>query len=105
MNQILRDKTTTGTGDILFTGRTLKDHTVEITWTGASPTAMTVILKGSIEGGTMFDIATYALVAGDLTAKKAMFHVASKPLDYAQIDISVLTGGSPSIQGFYSGTP
>lgn len=104
MSQILRDKTSAGTGDILFLGRIYEDHTVEINWTGTDPTAMTVVLMGRIsENGSMIDIATYALTAGDLSAKKAMFHVASKPLRDVQLDIRVLTGGAASIQGFYAG--
>lgn len=91
----------TGASPSLFLHEKCKDHTVEVDWANGNGTvtAMTVKLQGSAEGrGTTdsdanwFDLDTYALVAADLAAFNAMFHLINKVIQRVRVNITTLTG-------------
>lgn len=103
MAQLLKDKTAVGASAPLFLGNPAKDHTVEVRFGSTeSPTAVTIDLEGSLGGSDFFQLATYSFTAGDLAAKKAMFHVVNKPVDHVRLNLTTLTGVA-TIQGHYEG--
>lgn len=100
--KLLSAVTTTGAGSSWPLRNGVQEHTVQAVITGA-PTAVTVALEASLDGGTSWNaIGTYAFVAGDLTAGFAMFHVVNKPAELVRLNLTVLTGGtSPTVTGYY----
>lgn len=78
-----------------------KDHTVEVNYTdaGGAITAMTIVLQASAQNmdtpdasATWYDLQAYVLTAGDIAAKKAMFHVVNKPVERVRLNLTVATG-------------
>lgn len=93
--------TTTGASEALTFRKIVKDHTVQMTTTGA-PTAVTVDLEGSLDGTTFEQLATHDFTGAEITAQSAMFHVVDKPVRYIRTNITTLTGGtSPTVTVLY----
>ena len=67
-----------------------KSFTVEVTASGA-PTAVTMDLEGSIDGTNFGQLAQHVLVAGELTAKLAIFHVINKPVYFVRANMTTFT--------------
>src|SRR3990167_2045677 len=102
MAKLLNDKTAVGAGSHLFVDGA-KDHTVEARFGSTeTPTAVTIDLEGSVGGGDFFLLASYVFSAGDLTAKKAMFHVVNKPVEHVRLNLTTLTRKT-TIQGHSTG--
>jgi hypothetical protein len=74
----------------------MQDHVYSVSMTdaNASITVLTVALEGSIDGATWFIIegSQFTLTAGELTAKQAMFHVLSRPVNFIRGKVVTLTG-------------
>lgn len=70
-----------------------KDHTVFCNYTnvGGSATAVIVNVDGSIDNDNFVQVATHTFTAGELTARKAMFHVLEKPISAVLGNISSIT--------------
>ena len=89
---------TTGTSDTITLNGLFEDFTVECFYVdaNASISAVTVVLQGAIDTnkrlGQWHDLATHEFVAGEITGKKAMFHVLSKPVTRVRFNLSTLTG-------------
>lgn len=99
----LNKVTTTGAGEPLTFTKLWKDHTVQVTTTGA-PTAVTIDLEGSLDNATFFVLASHVFTAGELTDSKAMFHVIDKVVRNVRLNLSTLTGGSsPTVTALYEG--
>lgn len=87
----------TGEGGALSQQRLISDSSYTIGITGA-PSAVTVDIEGSFDGETFFQIAQHVMTAGELTATKAMFHIAGKPVMFIRANLTTLTGGtSPTV--------
>lgn len=100
---LLNAVTSTGASDVLIHSVPVKNHTLQVTITGA-PTAVSVALLGSLDKSTYVLIATHAFAAGELTATKAMFFDIDKPMPYIKADLTVLTGGTaPTVTVKYVG--
>lgn len=67
-----------------------KSFTVDVTAT-AAPTAVTIDLEGSIDNVSFHQLAQHVLTAGELTAKKAMFHVINKPVNFVKGNMTTFT--------------
>ncbi len=72
--------------------RTSKDHTLTAHLDGGTVTACTIDILGSIDGNSFFTVASHVFIAGEITAKKAMFHILDKPLRQLKAKAAVLTG-------------
>jgi len=57
-------------------------------------TAVTVALEGSLDGTTYAALASHALVAAEISAEAAIFHVIDKPVRYVRANLTTLTGGT-----------
>lgn len=80
-----------------------RHHTVEIEVTGA-PTAVTLSLEGSLTKNGFESLADHILTAEELTAGRAMFHVADKTVRAVRLNLLLLTGGTaPTITAHYEG--
>lgn len=102
MSQLIKDKTAIGASAPLLVNMA-KDHTVEVAFgQGETPSAVTVDLEGAIREGVYYTLQSYSFSAGDLTAKRAMFHVVNKPVNFVRLNLVTLTGVG-TIQGFYEG--
>ena len=65
--------------------------TVELTTT-AAPTAVVADLEGSIDGGSTFhQLVRHTMTAGELTAKKALFHSIEKGVTDVQVNLITFT--------------
>ncbi len=65
--------------------------TIEVQTTAAS-TAVVIDWEGSIDGGTTFhQLATKTFSAGELTAKKALFHVVQKGVTNVRANLITFT--------------
>ena len=90
----------TGTSDTIELKGVYEDFTVECFYVdaNASISAATIVLQGAIDTdkrlGQWHDLATHAFTAGEITAKKAMFHVISKPVTRVRFNLSTLTGAA-----------
>jgi len=92
----------TGTSPTWTLNRTPRNHTIQITITGA-PTAVTVDLEGSLDGTTWVSLASHVMSAAELTAAKALFHVGNKPTRRVRINLKTLTAGSsPTVTVIYT---
>lgn len=69
------------------------NQTYQATITG-TPTAVTVVIEGSLDGTNYTAINTHAFTAGELTATFAMFSVIDNPVSYIRANVTVLTGGT-----------
>ena len=87
----------TGAGGAHSQQRLISDSSYTVNITGA-PSAVTVDIEGSFDGETFFQIAQHAMTAGELTATKAMFHIAGKPVMFIRVNLTTLTAGtSPTV--------
>lgn len=81
----------------------VKEHTVQATFTG-DPTAVTILLEGSLDEQTWYQLAVHNAIGDDLTNQQTMFHVTSKLVNAIRINLSTLTGGtSPTVTALYDG--
>lgn len=83
------------TSDLCYVGRILINNNTG-DWTAntddltdASDITTATFLS---QTSSFYDLSTYALAAGDITAQRAMFHVTDKHVDYARVFLSALTG-------------
>lgn len=83
------------TSDLCYVGRILINNNTGA-WTAntddltdASDITTATFLS---QTSSFYDLSTYALAAGDITAQRAMFHVTDKHVDYARVFLSALTG-------------
>jgi len=90
---ILDAATATGAGSALKVSPFNTTHSYAATITGA-PTAVTVVLEGSLDGTTWFTLGTHAFSAGELTATAAYVVVAAMPVESVRANLTVLTGGT-----------
>ncbi len=101
--KLLDAATTTGASTTWAVRMKPRNHTVQFTITGA-PTAVTVDLEGSLDDITWISLASHIATAGELTAAAAMFHVVDKPIRYARVNLTTLTGGAaPTVTVLYEG--
>ena len=90
----------TGTSDTIELKGVYEDFTVECFYVdaNASISAATIVLQGAIDTdkrlGQWHDMATHIFTAGEITNKKAMFHVLSKPVTRVRFNLSTLTGAA-----------
>ena len=88
----------TGTSDTIYLDGLYEDFTVEGFYVdaNASISAVTLVLQGAIDTDTRLgqwhDLATHVFTAGEITGKKAMYHVISKPVTRVRFNLSTLTG-------------
>ena len=81
----------------------VKEHTVQATFTG-DPTAVSIILEGSLDEQTWYQLAIHNTLGDDLVNQQTMFHVTSKLVNAVRINLSTLTGGSsPTVTALYEG--
>ena len=81
----------------------VKEHTVQATFTG-DPTAVSIILEGSLDEQTWYQLAIHNALGDDLVNQQTMFHVTSKLVNAVRINLSTLTGGSsPTVTALYEG--
>ncbi|MBL4700516.1 MAG: hypothetical protein JKX85_04585 [Phycisphaeraceae bacterium] len=100
---LLNAVTSTGASDVLEHSVPVRNHTLQVTITGA-PSAVSVALLGSLDNSTFVLITTHAFDAGELTATKAMFFDVDKPMPYIKADLTVLTAGTaPTVTVKYVG--
>lgn len=93
----------TGAGPSWRVQMGVREHTVAMVSTG-SPTVVTVLLEGSLDGITWYVLAEHNWISAELSASKAMFHVTSKLVTYVRLNLDTLTAGtSPTITGKYEG--
>lgn len=91
--RLVTSATGTTTGSSTEVKRVSKAITVacDFSNSGGSCTALTIALQGSIDGANFYELAEHAFTAGELTALKAMFHVANKPIKFVKGQIKTLT--------------
>jgi len=94
--KLLEDVSAVGAGNPHSKHKYISDTTYQVVGTGTL-TAVTVDIEGSIDGETYFQIGQHVLTAGQLTAKKAMFHIAGKPVKSWLANITTLNGTNPVI--------
>lgn len=81
------------------------NHSVQFFWTnaGGSVTALDVDLEGSLDGTNWSVLASHAATAGEITAKKGMFHVLSKPVTYVRVVADITDSGTTTYSVVYEG--
>ncbi len=100
---LLNAVTSTGASDALVHSVPVKNHTLQVTITGA-PSAVKVALEGSIDNITFVKITEHTFSAGELTATKAMFFNIDKPFPYVKANLTTLTAGTnPTVTVKYVG--
>ncbi len=100
---LLNAVTSTGASTVLIHSVPVKNHTLQVTITGA-PSAVKVALLGSIDNITFVQITEHTFSAGELTATKAMFFNVDKPFPYVKADLTTLTAGTnPTVTVKYVG--
>lgn len=103
VNPFLDAKTSTGTGTLVKTNRTL-DHTMEVWFSnsGGSTTALVVDLEGSVDGSRWFNIGTLTFLSADLTAESAMITIVDTLVNVVRPNITTLTDtGTTTISANY----
>lgn len=99
--KLLAAVTATGVSSSLNFRAGVRDHAIQATTTGA-PTAVTVVLEGSLDGETYFTLDSHAFSAGEITAQAAYWNVSSQLTHFVRLNLSTLTGGtSPTVTGLY----
>ena len=100
---LLNAVTSTGAGPAKDLSRLIDKHVIQVDITGG-PSAVTVVLEGSIDGNDFGVVGTHAFTAGDLTNTTAIFFDTDNPLLHVRVNLTVLTGGStPSVTAIYEG--
>ena len=101
--RLLNAVTSTGAGSSWPLRMGVKEHTVQATFTG-NPTAVSIILEGSLDEQTWYQLAVHNALGDDITNQQTMFHVTSKLVNAVRINLSTLTGGSsPTVTALYEG--
>lgn len=92
----------TGTGVSTRTANGLaSDQSVQVNITGG-PTAVTVVIEGSLDGVNWEAIGTIAFSAGELAQGFAFLSIVGKPRDHIRHNLTVLTGGSsPTVTSYH----
>lgn len=100
-HKLLNAVSTIGASESVHLDKPTKDHTVEVSYTdvGGAITVLTIVLQASAQNkntsdalASWYDLQTYTFTAGDITAKKAMFHVVNKPVERIRVNLTVATG-------------
>lgn len=100
---LLAAVTSTGTGPIKSFNHLIDKHAVQVVNTG-DPTAVTILLEGSLDGTNFDIIGTHALTAADIVNDGGIFFDVDSPCLHVRLNLSVLTGGStPTITAIYEG--
>ena len=104
---LLNAATATGAGAAQKTFSIPEAHSVQVTMGGTVvATAVTVALEGSLDGTFWQALATHALVAGEISAEGALFHVVNSPTKYVRANLTTLTGGTaPTVTVKYEQVP
>lgn len=100
---LLNAATSTGAGTAKNLSRLIDKHVIQVDITGA-PSAVTVVLEGSLDGNDFGVVGTHAFTAGDLTNTTAIFFDSDSPLLYVRVNLTVLTSGTaPTVTAIYEG--
>ncbi len=100
---LLNAVTSTGASSVLVHSVPVRNHTLQVTITGA-PSTVKVALLGSLDNSTFVQITEHTFSAGELTATKAMFFNIDKPMPYIKADLTTLTAGTnPTVTVKYVG--
>ena len=100
---LLNAVTSTGASTVLIHSVPVKNHTLQVTITGA-PTTVRVDLLGSLDNITFVTISENTLSAGELAATKAMFFDIDKPMPYVKAKLTTLSAGTnPTVTVKYVG--
>lgn len=102
--KMLSAVTTTGASNIVYLAEPSESHTVSASFT--SGTAVVIALEGSLEGRESaspewFALATHTFSADEITAKQAMFHVASKPVKAVRLNLTTFTTAGGNLTARY----
>lgn len=98
--RMLRDVYVVGPSPSLNLDEVCGQHTVAVSYTDTGNiTALTVSLQATAdnpsipnESAVWFDLVIYPFIAGDITAKSAMFHIVNKPVQRVRVNLTVVTG-------------
>lgn len=93
MITILNGVTVTGEGSSVEVPKDTEKITVDVYFTndGGSVTALTVVGEGSLDDDKFYSLGTHVLDSDEITAKKAMFHIIEKGIDYFRANITTIT--------------
>lgn len=101
--RLLDSTSTTGVSPEWNLGSGCFMHTVQSTSTG-NPSAVVLELEGSLDGVTWYQLAEHSWTASEISNQQSMFHVTSKLVSYARLNLTTLSGGSsPTITAKYLG--
>lgn len=76
------------------------NYAIHTIFTG-TVTALTIALEGSLDGGTTWGVlGSDAFVAGDITAKNALFYVTNSPTKLVRANITAYTGTGTAVVWF-----
>lgn len=89
MKAILSGATGTGAGKLFQVNTSI--HTVQVVFTGTI-SALSIAIEGSIDGTNIVALETHALTGDEISAKKSMFHIVNRLVEYVRANITVLTG-------------
>lgn len=93
----------TGVGAVKNFSRLIDKHAVQVVTTG-DPTAVTVLLEGSLDGTNFDIIGTHAFTAADIVNDGAIFFDVDSPCLHVRLNLTVLTAGTtPTITAIYEG--
>lgn len=93
LRTMLDAATATGAGEANSNHKFFSDSSYTVETVG-SPSAVTVDIEGSLDGETFYQIGRHIFTAAEITAGKAMFHIAGKPVIFSQANLITLTGGT-----------
>ena len=100
---LLSAVTSTGEGSAKDLKRLIDKHVMQIDITGA-PSAVTVLLEGSLDGNDYGIIGTHAMTAADLTNTTAIVFDSDSPCLHVRANLSILTAGTaPTVTVLYEG--
>ncbi len=95
--------TATGVGPAKAFSKLIDKHVIQVVNTG-DPTAVTVLLEGSLDGTNFDIIGTHAFTAADIVNDGAIFFDVDSPCLHVRVNLTVLTGGTtPTITAIYEG--
>ncbi len=98
---LLADAKTIGAGNSIQLSKPVSDHTVAVDYVDADSTISNIVvaLQGSVSNrgesdssAKWFDLAAYTFTSADRSAKSAMFHVVSRPVNRVRLNIITLNG-------------